>query len=123
MKKITDTICWVGNNKGMGAAGISLTEKWVEAVFDVKLVSDRMFIKHTVRKSIVTVLSVYALQAGLDNSVENLFYKNVQWTLTKISASEILFVCGDFSGHNGKNVDGYEGVHGGRGFGSHDLNS
>ena len=46
-----------------------LPEKWVEAVFDVKLVSDRMFIKHVVGKSIVTVLSVYALQAGLDNSV------------------------------------------------------
>ena len=35
----------------------------------------------------------------------------------QINASEILFVCEDFNGHTVKNVDGYEGVHGGRGFG------
>ena len=46
-----------------------------------------------------------------------LLYENLQWSLTKISASEILFVCGGFNSHIGKNADGYEGVHGGRGFG------
>ena len=76
-----------------------------------------MLIKLVVGKSIVTVLSVYAPQAGLDDIVKDLFYENLQWTLTKISASEILFVCRDFIGHIGKNADGYEGVHGGRGFG------
>ena len=35
----------------------------------------------------------------------------------QINASEILFVCEDFNGHTVKNADGYEGVHGGRGFG------
>ena len=83
----------------MGGVGILLAEKWVEEIFDVKRVSDRiMLIKIAVGKSIVTVLSVYALQAGLHDSVKDLFYKNLQWTLTKISASEILFVCGDFNG-------------------------
>ena len=46
-----------------------------------------------------------------------MFYENLQRTLTKISASEILFVCGDLNGHIGKNADGYEGVHVGGGFG------
>ena len=89
----------VGNDKGMGGVGILLAEKWVEEIFDVKRVSDRiMLIKLAVGKSIVTVLSVYAPHAGLHDSVKDLFYKNLQWTLTKISASEILFVCGDFNG-------------------------
>ena len=39
------------------------------------------------------------------------------------SASEIFFVCGDFNGHVEKNEDGYEGVHGGRGFGRANLES
>ena len=83
----------------------------MDAIFDVKCVSDRiMLIKLVVGKSIVTVLLVYAPQAGLYDSVKDLFYENLQWTLTKISASEILFVCGDFSGHIGKNAGGYEGV-------------
>ena len=50
-------------------------------------------------KSIATVLLVYAPQAGLNGSVNDLFYENLQWTLTKISASEILFVFVDFNGH------------------------
>ena len=65
----------------------------MEAIFDVKRVSDRiMLIKLVVGSSIVTVLSVYAPQVGLDGSVKDLFYGNLQWTLTKISASEILLI-------------------------------
>ena len=61
-----------------------------------------MLIKFIVGKRIVTVLLVYAPQVGLDDSVKVLLYENLQWTLTKVSVSEILFVCGDFNGHIGK---------------------
>ena len=50
-----------------------------------------------------------------------MFYKNLQWTVTNISASEILFVRWNFNGHIGKNADGYEGGHGDRGFGRRNL--
>ena len=94
----------------------------MEAIFDVKRVSDEiMLIKLVVRKNIVAVLSVYPPQTGLDHSVKDLSYENLQWIQTKISASEILFVCGDFNGHTVINVDGYEGGHGGRGFGRRNL--
>ena len=86
-----------------------LAEKRVETIFDVKHVSDRiMLIKLVVGKSIVTVLLVYVSQAGLDDCVKDLFYENLQWTLTKISASEILFVFGDFNGHIGKKAHRYK---------------
>ena len=63
---------WIGNNKGMG--GILLAEKQVEAVVDVQCVSDKIiFIKLIVEKSIVTVLSISALQAGFDDSMKYLF--------------------------------------------------
>ena len=111
---------WLRNDKDMGDLGILLAEKWVEAIFDVKRVSDRiMLIKIFVKNGIVTVLLVYALQAGLDDSMKDLFSENLQWTLTKISACEIFFVCRDFSSHFGKNVDGYKRVRGGRGLGRH----
>ena len=35
---------WVGNDKGMGGAGMLLAEKWVEAIFDVKCVPDRIMV-------------------------------------------------------------------------------
>ena len=65
---------WVGNDKVMGGVGILLAEKWLEAIFDVKRVLDRiMLIKLIVGKGIVTVLPVYAPQVGLDHSVKDLF--------------------------------------------------
>ena len=113
---------WVGNDKSMAGVGIFLAEKWVDVVFDVKHVSERMmFIKLVEGKSIVTVLSVYAPQAGLDDSVKDIFYENLERTAIKFSASEILFVCGDFNDHIGKNADGHERVHDGRRFGIRNL--
>ena len=35
---------WVGNDKGMDGFRILLAEKWMEADFDVKCVSDRMML-------------------------------------------------------------------------------
>ena len=91
-------------------------------ISDVNRVSDRiMLIELVVGKSIATVLSVYAPQAVLHDIAKDLFHESLQWTLTKISVFEILFVCGNFNGHIGKNADGYEEVHGGRGFGRRNL--
>ena len=59
---------WVGSYEVMDAMGILLAENQVEAVFNVKHVSDRiMFIKLVVGKIIVTVLLGQAPQAGLDD--------------------------------------------------------
>ena len=77
-----------------------------------------MFIKIVVAKRFVTVLSVYAAQTDLDDSAKDLFYENIQLTLTKISAFEIILVCGDFSLYIEKYAGGYEGVYCGRGFGT-----
>ena len=70
-------------------------------------------------KSMVTVLSVYTPHGWFDDSVKDLSYANLQWTLTKISASENF--CGNFNGYIGKNADGYEGFHGGTEFGRRNL--
>ena len=65
---------WVGNDKGMGGVGILLAEKWVEAIFDVKPVSDGiMQIKLVLGKSTETILPVYPL----DDSLKDLFYENL----------------------------------------------
>ena len=85
---------WVGNGKSMSGVGILLAEKWVKAIFGVKRASNRiMLIKLVVGKSIVTVPSVYAPQAGLDVGFKDLFYGNLQWIQTKLGASRsYLFV-------------------------------
>ena len=68
----------------MSGVAMLLAGKWVKAISGVNRVSDSiMFMKLTVGR-FVTVLSVYAPQAGLDDCVKDLFYENLQWTLTKL---------------------------------------
>ena len=70
---------WVGNDENIVSFGTLLVEKWLEAVFDIKSVLDRiMFIKLVAGKSIVTGMLVYTLQTGLDDGVTYLFYENLQ---------------------------------------------
>ena len=52
--------------------GFYWQKSFVEAIFDVKHLSDRITLIKLVEKSIVTVLSVYVPQAGLDDSVKDL---------------------------------------------------
>ena len=106
----------------MGGVGILLAEKRMMAIFDVKRVPDRiMLTKLVLGRSLKTVLPVYVPKAGLDDNVKYLFYKNPQRALTKISASELLFVYGGSNGYIGKNAIVYEEVHCGRGFGRRNL--
>ena len=52
---------WVGNNQGTSGVGVLLAEKWVDKVYDIKRVADRiMLIKLLVGEVVLTVLSVYA---------------------------------------------------------------
>ena len=66
---------WVGNNQGTSGVGVLLAEKWVDKVYDIKRVSDRiMLIKLLVGEVVLTVLSVYAPPPptrNLDGSILN----------------------------------------------------
>ena len=51
-----------------------LAEKWIDKVYDIKQVSDRIIlIKLLVEDAALTVLSVYASQAGLEDSTKDAF--------------------------------------------------
>ena len=113
---------WVGNSVGTGGVGVLLAEKWVEKVFDVNRVSDRILLfKLLLGEKIVTVLSVYAPQSGLDQSTKDAFYDDLQSVLTKVKDHEFLIPCGDWNGHIGHLAEGFEGVHGGYGFGERNI--
>ena len=75
-----------------------------------------MMIKMIVGK-VVTVLLVYAPQSGLTIAEKELFYDSLQNLVQTIDDSKMLLICGDFNSHTGKAALGYEGIHGGYGFG------
>ena len=109
---------WVGNNQGTSGVGVLLAEKWVDKVYDIKRVSDRiMLIKLLVGEVVLTVLSVYAPQTGLEESTKDAFYDSLQTVISELPDNEIVIPCGDWNGHVGREAAGYEGVHGGSGYG------
>ena len=113
---------WVGNNAGTGGVGILLAEKRVEKVFDVNRVSDRiLLLKLLVGETIITVVSVYAPQCGLDQSTKDAFYDDLQYVMSKVKDQEFLIPCGDWNGHIGQMAEGFEGVHGGKAYGERNL--
>ena len=111
-------VFWIGNKIGNGGVGILLAEEWVENVYDICMISDRlMMIKLAIDNDITTVLSCYAPQVALDNTIKDAFYDLLNSTVNKVSAAETLVICGDFNGHVGKMANGCEGAHGGHGYG------
>ena len=104
---------WVGNDQGTSGVGVLLAEKWV-----IKRVSDRiMLIKLLLGEAVLTVLSVYVPQTGLEESTKDVFYDSLQTVISELPDKEIVIPCGDWNGHVGQEAAGYEGVHGGSGYG------
>ena len=109
---------WSGNDRGTAGVGVFVAEEWIEKVFEVQRVSDRIIlIKLIVGQLVLTILSVYAPQSGLSDEVKDQFFDQLRAVTAKIPSSELLFTCGDFNGHVGRAATGYGEVHGGMGFG------
>ena len=95
-----------------------MKEEISENVVEVRRRSDRvMAIVLILGKELVRILCAYAPQSGRPDSEKVCFYDEMasEWDLG--SSGEIIFSLGDFNGHVGKFVEGFEGVHGGNGIG------
>ena len=109
---------WSGNDKGTAGVGVFVAEEWIEKVFEVQRVSDRiLLVKLIVGQRVVTLLSVYAPQSGLSDVDKDLFFDQLRAVTARIPRSELLIPCGDWNGHVGSAGTEYREVHGGMGYG------
>ena len=76
-----------------------------------------VMIKLAIDDKIITILSCYTPQVGLDNIIKDTFCDKLQNTIRKVGAYETFVVCDDLNNHTGKLANGYEGVHSGYGYG------
>ena len=68
-----------------------MAEEWIEKVFEVQRVFDRIIlVKLIVGRRVVTFLSVYAPQSGLSDEVKDLFFDQLRAVTARIPASEFL---------------------------------
>ena len=89
-------------------AGILFAECWADKVIEVQCISEIIsVVKLIIGKAVFTLLSVYTPQVNYPNSTKERFYDELQHTVTKVPATEILIPVGDWKGH----VDAAAGVY------------
>jgi hypothetical protein len=67
---------------------------------------------------VFNVISAYASQIGLNESVKIQFWEELDALVSSMPISEKLFIGGNLNGHVGSTRVGFERVHGGFGYGS-----
>jgi hypothetical protein len=61
----------------------------------------------------LNVISAYAPQVGLSESIKRQFWEDLDSTVSTVPITEKLFIGGDLNGHVGATNVGFERVHGG----------
>ena len=62
-------------------------------------------------KQVIRVISAYGLQAGKPLEEKHRFYDELAGEYELQNPSEMVFELGDFNGHVGEEIEGFEGVH------------
>jgi exonuclease III len=121
-KEVEDTgfklwyTCTTSTKNGVG---IVLNKCLKDGVVDIKHQGDMIIlVKSLVGDFIFNVISAYAPQIGLNESIYRQFWEELDTLVSSVSISEKLFIGGDLNGHVGSTRLGFDGVHGGFGYGS-----
>jgi exonuclease III len=118
--KDTDFKFWyTGNTSTKNGVGIVLDKSLKDGVVDIKRQGDRIIlVKLLVGDLVFNVISAYASQIGLNESVKIQFWEELDALVSSMPISEKLFIGGNLNGHVGSTRVGFERVHGGFGYGS-----
>jgi exonuclease III len=101
------------------SVGIVLDKSLNDGVVDIKRQGDKIIlVKLLVGDLVFNVISAYAPQIGLNESVKMQFWEELDALVSSVSVSEKLFIGGDLNGHVGSTRVCFDGVHGGFGYGS-----
>src|SRR6266516_5497144 len=76
-----------------------------------------MLVRVSIGVKILNVISGYAPQVGLPIVDKEEFLLSLSKIVDEIGQEEFVVIEGDMNGHVGAKADGYEGVHGGKGYG------
>jgi hypothetical protein len=107
------------NTSTKNGVGIVLDKSLNDGVVDIKRQVDRIIlVKLLVGDLIFNIISSYAPQIGLIEIVKMQFWKELDALTSSVSISEKHFIGGDLNGHVGSTRVGFDGAHGGFGYGS-----
>ncbi|XP_048483178.1 craniofacial development protein 2-like [Plutella xylostella] len=113
---------YCGKDGKRNGVGIVLDKDLKNNIIEINRVSDRIiYIRILLGDLALTIMSVYAPQAGCDERIKEKFWEEFDTTLMNVPSDDQLVIGGDFNGHVGKYNHDYERVHGGKGFGSRNF--
>jgi hypothetical protein len=109
---------YMGAASGKNGVGILIDRSFNDGVVDVKRQGDRIIlVRLVVGDMTLNVISAYAPQVGLIESVKRQFWEDLDSMVSTVPIREKLFIGGDLNSHVGAtNVD-FQRVHGGFGYG------
>ena len=115
-QKMRYKMFWKGGKEGQNGVGIVVREEWVGSIVRVMRASEKLTAsKRALEDELVTFVSVYAPQVGRPQEEKDEFYDELYRFIGQLKGKYV--VLGDMNGHVGRDMDGFEGVHGGNGFG------
>jgi hypothetical protein len=122
VKEVEDTgfkLWYTENTSIKNGVGIVLDKSLKDGVVDIKRQGDMIIlVKLLVEDLVFNVISAYAPQIGLNESVKMQFWEELNALVSTVPISEKLFIGGDLNGHVGSTRVGFNVVHGGFGYGS-----
>jgi exonuclease III len=110
---------YTGTMTNKNGVDIVLDKSLKDGVVDIKRQGDMIIlVKLLVEDLIFNVISAYAPQIGLNESIKRQFWEQLDALVSSVSISEKLFIGGDLNVHVGSTRVGFDGVHEGFGYGS-----
>jgi hypothetical protein len=105
VKEVEETgfkLWYIGNTSTKNGVGIVLDKSLKDGVVDIKRQRDMIIlVKLFVGDLVFNVISAYASQIGLNESVKMQFWEELDALVSSVSISEKLFIGGDLNGHLG----------------------
>ena len=111
---------WLSGN-GVGVAGVMVKEDLCEKVVEVILVSDSVMTLVVFEENVLRLICGYAPLSGRRFCGKNSFYDELKCEWDMHSADDLVMCLGNFNGHIGRHIDGFDGMHGGNGAGQMNL--
>lgn len=120
-KEVEDTgfkLWYTGTATNKNGVGILINKSLKSGVVNVKRCGDRIILVKLVFGDLVlNVISAYAPQVGHNENTKREFREGLEDLVRSVPSGEKLFIGGDLNGHVGTSNTGFEGVHGGFGYG------
>ncbi|KAF8370604.1 hypothetical protein PRIPAC_77033 [Pristionchus pacificus] len=98
-------VCTEGDGLKNGVAVI-LSPRWSGCLVEVERANTRLMrVRLDVDGEMITIISAYAPQIGLDKRTKNEFYAKVGEMMENVKVDEMLMIGGDWNGHVGKTAE------------------